>query len=60
MSGLLLMIAATVLILAIAFCLFQSLTSVGTGDRRAALTWATDAGLFAAFGLLLTWGGAWS
>lgn len=56
----LLMIAAAALILAIAFCLFQALASVGTGDRRAALMWATDAGLLGTFGLLLTWGGAWS
>jgi len=56
----LLILAAAILILAITFCLFQSLTSVGTGDRRAALLWATDAGLLGAFGLLLSFGGAWS
>ncbi len=54
------MIAAAVLILAIAGCLFQSLASLGTGDRRAALMWVIDAGLFGAFGLLLGFGGAWS
>lgn len=52
-------LAALILTAGIAWCLYQTIGSLGQQDRRAAFVWSSNGLIQVAWGGLLAWGGFW-